>query len=142
MVSSLIQHLLTCHIISCFSALIVVHPLNQTAAAGDWATFSCQILYSQNELITWFVNSSPLPSLESEGAKFQKSSDYVHSHCNNLLFPNINDTTHMLSVQFDHSLDSQLSVYCAVVSLCDLTTPNCTPSMCFSDVAYLEGKQC
>ena len=128
-----------------FSASVAVNPLNQTVAAGDWATFSCQILCSQNELITWFVNSSPLPSLESEeGAKFQKSPDYVHSHCNNLLFPNVNNTTHMLSVQFDHSLDSQLSVYCAVVSLCDLTTvtPNCTPSMCFSDVAYLEGKQC
>ena len=116
--------------------------MNQIVAAGEWAVFSCEILCSQNELLTWFVNGSPLPSLENEeGAKFHKSPDYAHGHCNNLFFPNVINTTHMLSVQFDRSLDDVLSVYCAVVSLCDLTVANCTPATCFSDVAYLEGKQ-
>ena len=123
-----------------FSAFIGVNPLNQTVAGGEWAHFSCEILCSQNEFLTWFVNGSPLPSIESEeGAKIHRSPDYVHGHCNNFSFPNVNDTTHVLSVQFDRSLDDVLSVYCAVVSLCDLTAANCTPATCYSDVAYLKG---
>ena len=116
-----------------------INPLNQTVAAEQWAHFSCQILCSQNELITWFVNDSPLPSFESLiGAKFRKHPASDHSHCNNLSIPN--ETQHVLSLQIDYSLDVPLRVYCAVVSLCDqLNAINCTPMMCFSNTAYLEG---
>ena len=89
--------------------------------------------------MTWFVNGSPLPSLESSiGAKFRKQPDNDHSHCNNFSIPN--ETLHILYIELDRSIDDPLGVYCTVVSLCDLNTPNCTPTMCFSDTVYLEGK--
>ena len=117
-----------------------INPLNQTVTTEQWAHFSCQILCSQNELITWFVNDSPLPSFDrSIGAKFRKHPAGDHSHCNN--FSILNETQHILSVQLDYSPDDDpLRVYCAVVSPCDqLNAINCTPVMCFSDTAYLEG---
>ena len=106
--------------------------------AGEWANFSCQLLCSHDQLITWFVNDSPLPSLESSiGAKFRKHPESDHGHCNNFSIPN--ETQHILSLQLDSSFDDPLSVICAVVSLCALNAVNCTPTMCFSDTAYLEG---
>ena len=84
------------------------------------------------------MNESPLPSLESSiGVKFRKHPESDHDHCNNFSIPN--ETQHILSVQFGSSFDDPLSVNCAVVSLCALNAVNCTPTMCFSDTAYLEG---
>ena len=85
------------------------------------------------------MNDSPLPSFDrSIGAKFRKHPAGDHNHCNNFSIPN--ETQHILSVQLDYSLDDPLRVCCAVVSLCDLlNAANCTPMMCFSDTAYLEG---
>ena len=106
--------------------------------AGEWVHISCEILCSQNEFVTWFMNDLPLPSLErSIGAKFHKHPGSDHSHCNNFSIPN--ETLHVLSIQLNGSFESPLSVYCAVVSLCDLNAVNCTPMMCFSDTTYLEG---
>ena len=88
------------------------------------------------------MNDLPLPSLKSSiGAKFRKYPANDHNHCNNFSIPN--ETQHILSVQLDYSPDDDpLRVYCAVVSLCDqLNAANCTPVMCFSDTAYLEGIQ-
>ena len=84
------------------------------------------------------MNDSPLPSLESSiGAKFRKHPDTDHGRCNNFSIPN--ETQHILSVQLGSTFDDPLRVNCAVVSLCDLNAVNCTPTMCFSDTAYLEG---
>ena len=84
------------------------------------------------------MNESPLPSLESSiGAKFHKHPDSDHGHCNNFSIPN--ETQHILSIQLGSTFDDPLRINCAVVSLCALNAENCTPTICFSDTAYLEG---
>ena len=112
---------------------------NQSVGTGEWTFVSCKILCTQNELVVWFVNGSVLSSLEP--GLFQRSPNTGHSHCNNISSPKI--TTHGLSIRFDHQfLYIPVNVYCAVISICDITSNNCSPTTCFSDIAYLEGKPC
>ena len=111
---------------------------NQSTGTGEWTFVSCKILRTQNELVVWFVNGSPLSSLEA--GLFQRSPNIGHSHCNNVSNPEI--TTHGLSLRFDHQFYIPVNVYCAVISICDITSNNCSPKTCFSDIAYLEGKPC
>ena len=120
------------------TAIIGGNLSNQSIGTGEWTFFSCKTLCTQNELIVWFVNGSVLSSLEDR--LFQRSPNTPHSHCNNV---SSSDTvTHALSLRFDHQFDIPVNVYCAVLSICDITsnTRHCSPKICYSDVAYLEGK--
>ena len=114
------------------AAIVNTDPFNMSAGIGKWASFSCNILCSHNELITWFVNGSPLPSIETAGFMFQTNPP--HSYCSTL---NTFDST--LSLKIEHPLDFPVTVHCAIVSVCDLNS-NCTATTCFSEDAYLEGK--
>ena len=89
---------------------------NQSVEMGEWIFILCNTLCTQNELVTWFVNGSALPSLERSGVMFQRLSPYTsHSHCNNGTIPRI--IKHGLSLRFDHQFNIPVNVYCAVTSI-------------------------
>ena len=111
--------------------------MNTSVSVGEWAMFTCSIHCSPRELVTWFVNGSPVLSAESYGFKFR--TDPQHSHCNDTNSEGFSST---LSLKVDHPIQyPKVNIYCAVVSLmCDLvSSPNCTSTVCHSQLAHLEG---
>ena len=61
----------------------------------------------------------------------------LHSYCTTN--QNGLDSQRVLALKSNQTLEYALSVQCAVIPLCDLTS-NCTMRMCLSEDALLQGK--
>lgn len=117
------------------SAIIEMDPFNTSSKTGQWALFSCSILCSHRDLITWYVNGSTLSSAEGHGFTFQ--TDPSHSYCS---VTDSNMLNYTLSLKVDYPIDRKINIHCAVVSLCDSeSAPNCSITTCHSGDAYLDG---
>jgi hypothetical protein len=116
------------------TAIINMNPSSKSIEVGEWVSFSCNIQCSNNDLVAWFVNGSSLPIVEEYGLIFQTSPQ--HSYCTTN--QNGLDSLRVLSLKSNRTLEYALSVQCAVITLCDITS-NCTMRMCFSEEAFLQG---
>ena len=105
-----------------------VSPSNQTSKAN----FSCIVHCSNTELITWFINGSPLPSGSIEFQRYPET-----SYCSQ--YHSMSNETHTLAIVASQTTSLSLAVYCAVVTVCNKGALNCSEHTCFSENAYFEG---
>ena len=115
--------------------MIVADPHNKTVVIGEWVNVSCDVmLNSPMEAVLWFVNDSTLSSQEISDFGFSfKSNIFPHS--------NLSTSRHILLIQPNMQCNSTATVYCAIVSACSRASVmgNCTPSVCFSEIANIES---
>lgn len=124
------------------AALIDTSPSNRTLRVGQWTNLICGAHCSLSKYISWFVhvNGSTIPLFEGAVSGLQVQNYQGSSLCSTSQV--LKKEIHSVTLMFTHDPDLPLLVYCALISVCEKSMPDCTTYSCYSQNAYLdiEGK--